>query len=134
MWDFSFMTPCALMLLTILCFYFSEPRLPIRANKTFLGLLVIELSVMATDIVSTLADQNYQNLSQATLYVANSLFFMFYFARSYCFYRFCLRVIRIASEIPRKLEFALALPFWIAEALCVSSFFTGAIFSIDETG
>lgn len=134
MWDFSFQTPCALLLLTILGFYFSEPHLPIRANRTFLALLVIELCVMVADIVSTLADQNYQSVSQIALYVANCLYFMFYFARSYCFYRFCLRVVHVASGAQHRLEALLSIPFWIAEALCVSSVFTGAIFSINQTG
>lgn len=134
MWDFSFMTPCALMLFTILGFYFSEPRLPIRANRTFLILLVVELSVLGSDIVSTLADENYQSLSQEALYAANMLYFMAFFARSYCFYRFCLRVVRVASQVQHRLETVLSVPFWLAEALCVSSLFTGAIFYIDETG
>lgn len=134
MWDFSFMTPCALMLFTILGFYFSESRLPIRANRTFLALLMIELSVMAVDIVSTLADQNYQSVSREALYAANMLYFMLFFARSYFFYRFCLRVVHVASEVQHRLEAALSIPFWIAEALSVSSLFTGAIFYIDETG
>ena len=134
MWDFSFLTPCALMLFTILGFYFSEPRLPIRANKTFLTLLVLELCVMGSDIVSTLADQNYQTVSQGALYATNCLYFMLYFARSYCFYRFCLRLVHVAAQARHRLEAILSLPFWIAEALCVSSFFTGAIFSIDGAG
>lgn len=134
MWDFSFMTPCALMLFTILGFYFSEPRLPIRANRTFLVLLIIELAVMGSDIVSTLADENYQSLSIGALYVANTLYFVLYFARSYVFYRFCLRVVHVASEARHRLEAMLSIPFWAAEALCLSSAFTGAIFFIDETG
>ncbi|MBR3314432.1 MAG: EAL domain-containing protein [Atopobiaceae bacterium] len=134
MWDFSFMTPCVLMLLTILGFYFSEPRLPVRANRTFVTLLVIELCVMATDIISTLADEYYQDLSQAILYVANTLYFMFFFARSYYFYRYTLRVVLLGSEIQQWVEAAFSAPFWFAEVLCVSSVFTGAIFRIDETG
>lgn len=133
MWDFSFLTPCALMLFTILGFYFSEPRLPIRANRAFLVLLMIELAVMAADIVSTLADQNYQVVSRGILYAVNMLYFMLFFARSYCFYRFGLRVIHVASET-HHLETLFSVPFWVAEFLCLSSVFTGAIFSIDGSG
>ena len=134
MWDFSFMIPCVLMLFTILGFYFSEPRLPIRANRTFMILLALELFVMASDIVSSLADQNYQSLSSVSLYVANTIYFMLFFAQSYWFYRFGLGVIHITSEAQRRIEILLSMPFWLGEALCVSSAFTGAVFYIDSTG
>lgn len=134
MWDFSFLTPCALMLFTVLGFYFSEPHLPIRANRTFLVLLMVELAVMGSDIVSTLADEHYESLSIGALYAANMLFFVFYFARTYCFYRFSLHVVHVASEVQPRLEALLSLPFWVSEAICLSSVYTGAIFSIDATG
>ena len=44
MWDYSFMFPSVIILFTLLVFYFSRPRLSIRMNRTYLGMLLLEIS------------------------------------------------------------------------------------------
>lgn len=134
MWDYSFMVPCAFMLLVILGFYFSKPRLPIAANRTFVTLLAIQLAVMTLDIVSSLVDENYQQFDVSVIYVANMLYFVLYLARIYWFYRFSLHVVHASTNSRVRAERYFAIPYYVAEAICVSSFVTGAVFSVGDAG
>ena len=134
MWNYSLVVPSALMMITLLGFYYSRPRLPLRANNTFLGLLLIELLVLASDIISTKADENYALFSPATLYVANTLFFVLFLLRIFWFYRFMVQMLHIDMQKHPVLTAVSAAPFAIAELLCLTSFATGAVFSIRETG
>ena len=134
MWNYSLVVPSALMMITLLGFYFSRPRLPLRVNNIFLGLLVIELFVLASDILSTKADENYGLFSAATLYVTNTLIFVLFLLRIFWFYRFMIQMLHIDTKKYPVLSAISALPFVIAELLCITSFATGAVFSIQETG
>lgn len=122
------------MLFTILAFYFSKPRLPIRANKTFLTLLVLQLLVMALDVVSSKVDENYALYSTATLYAANTAYFMLYIARAYWFYRSILHLLYAVEQPNERVEWLLSLPFGVSEAICATSFATGLVFSIGPEG
>ena len=81
MWNYSFLVPCALMMITLLGFYFSRSRPPLLFNRLFLGLLVTELLVLFTDLISTRIDETYELFSPATLYVANTAFFVVFVLR-----------------------------------------------------
>lgn len=132
MWNYSFMFPSILILFILLVFYFARPRLPIRMNRTYFAILLFEMSVMVADIVSSRADENYQMHSPAMLYVLNTLFFVLYVSRTYLFFRFTVDALMINPKQRPALFRALLLPFVIAEALCVSSFATGAVFRIED--
>lgn len=134
MWDLSFMMPCAFLLFTILGFYFSKERLPVRTNTTFLALLITQLVVMSMDVFSTLADQNYQQFSAPILYLVNIVYFAAFLLRCYLFFRFALHVAHVGDQAMPRMERLLSLPFWASELICVSSFFTGAFFSIGPDG
>ena len=53
MWNYSFMFPSVMVLFTILFFYFTRPRLSIRINRTYLGMLVLEILIILFDILSS---------------------------------------------------------------------------------
>ncbi len=134
MWDFSFMIPSVLMLLTLLGFYFSRPRLPIRANQTFVITLFIELMVMATDIIATKIDENYAQFPVSVVYAANIAYFVLYLTRVYWFYRFALQTVRAGVGSRVFAERILELPYVFIVVLCLSSPFTGAFFSVGAQG
>lgn len=132
MWDFGFIIPCTLMMVTLLGFYFSRPRPPLLLNKVFLGLLVLEFLVLVVDIISTKVDEMHELFSPATLYVANTAFFVLFVLRIFYFYQFTQLLLStlIDAQVTRK--WLLALPFVATEVICVSSFATGAIFSVQD--
>lgn len=134
MWDFSFMIPCAFMLFTILGFYLSRPRLPIRGNRVFVVLLLVELLVMVVDILAMEADEFYTQLPVWLVYAANVLYFALYLLRAYWFYYFEVHVIQAVTSASLSRERIMALPFFVSEVICLSSFFTNAFFSIGPQG
>ncbi len=133
MWDYSLIFPSALMMLTLLVFYFSRARAPLRMNRRFLVLLVVELAVLVSDVVATRIDETYALHDPATLYVANSAFFLFFVLRIYLFFRFAMSIaFADARVLPGRLLWVAALPFVVIELLCLTSFATGAIFSVQD--
>lgn len=134
MWNYSFVVPSALMMITLLGFYVRRPRLPVRMNRTYVELLIIELSVLASDIISTRADELYTLFSPATLYVANTLFFVLFLVRMLWFYRFMTQMLHLSAREHPLFTMLSMLPFVVAQIICITSFATGAVFSIGESG
>ena len=134
MWDYSFMFPSILVLFILLVFFFSRPRLPIRMNRTFLAILLLELTIMVTDIISSEMDANYRQYARAVLYLMNALYFVLYIGRTYLFFHFTTNALGLDRREHPTLHALLALPLVVGEILSLSSFATGAVFRIDETG
>ncbi len=134
MWNYDFVLPCALLLLTTLVYYFNKPRLPIRANRTFMGLIILQMLCMIVGVGSTKMDESFSSYSVEALYLANGAFFVLYLARAYWFYRLTLDIVHIGSTPNRLFERACALPFAVGELIAISSYWTGAVFSITDMG
>ena len=128
MWDYSFMFPSVIILFTLLVFYFSRPRLSIRMNRTYLGMLLLEISIIGIDLLSSIADENYSSFKPWMLYVLNTAFFMLYLARAPLFFCYTTEVLRLRD----KRLYCLFLPFILCECAALSSFATGALFSIQN--
>lgn len=134
MWNYSFTVPCLLMLVIVLVSYFNKPRLPIRANRTFVILLAVQLLVMFFDIVSSRLDESYKAFDVATLYVMNTAYFVFYLMRIYLFFRLTLDIVHVDVRPNPWVERVLALPFVASVLICLSSPVTGLVFAIGEAG
>lgn len=126
MWNYSFMFPSILILFTLLVFYFTRPRLSIRMNRTYVAMLVLEILIIASDLLSSLADENYKQFAPWVLYLLNTVFFVLYFIRGYGYFRFTADVLRIKD---RRLLILTSIPFIVSEAAALSSFATGAVFT-----
>lgn len=132
MFNYSFVLPSTMILFVLLGFFFARRRLPIRLNHTFLELLAIQMWVTFFDIISSKADDNFARHSVPGLYALNCAFFVVFFLRILWFYRFTLDLLNIDRR-SRWVRLS-RIPFWLCEAACLSSFFTGAVFSIGENG
>lgn len=131
MWNYSFMFPSILVLLTVLIFYVSRPKLSTRRNRTYLSMLFLEMGIVCSDIAASVADENYTLYSTGMLYAANIIFFMLYLTRIYGFFRYSEELLRIYDRRRRAL---FSVPYVLCEVVSLSSFFTGAVFSIGEGG
>ncbi|MGX8706055.1 MAG: hypothetical protein ACSW8J_05715, partial [bacterium] len=132
MFNFTLVVPSTMILFTLLTFFFVRRRLPIRLNRTFLGVLALQLWVLFFVVVSSWADEYYTLFTAAQLYVLNGAFFVLFIARSYWFYRFTLDVLGIHRNTRRT--WLAVMPFIISELICLSSPITGAVFSIGDAG
>ena len=132
MWNYSFVLPSLMVLCVFLVYYLRSPRLPVRVNRTFLCVLLLQLALVVTDVLSSFADENYTSFSDATLYVLNMAFFVLFLARIYWFYLFTQDVLRFRrSNAPRLVMMSHGF-FAMVELITLSSFVTGAVFYIDQ--
>ena len=132
MYNYTLIIPSILVLFTLLAFFFMRRRLPIRMNRTFVTLLAVQLSVVTLDITSSLVDENYGLYPSWAIWAINLAYFMTFIFRIYLFYQFTLDVLSI--DRIRPLARLSQLPFWLSELVCLSSPWTGAVFSVGATG
>lgn len=76
------------MLVIIAGAFLSRKRLPVRLNRIFAGLLATALVTTILDFVSTKMDEMGTLFSDPVLWLFNYLFFGFFLARSFYFFRF----------------------------------------------
>ena len=74
MYNFNFTIPSVLILAIILGYFLSQPRLPVRQNRLFFGILLLEILVMLFDVLSSEADMNYARLPLALSSALNMAF------------------------------------------------------------
>ena len=128
-WNYSFTVPCALIMLTLVAFYFSRPHLPIRRSRTFLALLILQLLVMVFDVASSLADEHYSQVSDTALYFLNTAFFVLFLVRIFWFFLFTADIVRMHS---RRFLLVAAIPLVVAVVIALSSPFSGAMFYLED--
>ena len=134
MWDYSIAIPSILILAILLINYFMLQRLPIRVNKNFVSLLLIETIVITSDIFSSWACENYQDLPKFVVVSSNMIYFIFFILRAYAFFVFTCSILELDPTENQFRTFLCRLPMIIIEAVTLSSPFTKAVFFIGSTG
>ncbi len=134
MWNFGFVIPSFLIIIIVLMFYFSLPRLDIRKNHFFLLLLIVESVVISLDIFSSYADNNYRDFPLFLTYLLNVGFFVAFYARGACFFAFIASSFRIVNAKNIRRYNVIHIPLLISEVLAITSPWTGLIFSITDDG
>ncbi len=134
MWNFGFIIPSFFIIIIILMFYFSLPRLDIRKNHFFLLLLIVELAVISLDIFSSYADNNYRDLPLFLTYLLNIGYFVAFYARGACFFVFIASSFRLLNVKNIHRYLFIHIPLLICEVLALTTPWTGLIFSITDEG
>ncbi len=134
MWNYEFMLPGMLTFLVILISYFWRPHPPIRLNRTFVSLMVAETATFLLDLLSTQACEHYASLPLFVVWAVNALYFMYFTARIYYFFRFTAVALHIYHSLSKAMVWASRAMFILTQCLITASFFTGSVFRIDETG
>lgn len=134
MWNFGFVIPSFLIIIIVLMFYFSLPRLDIRKNHFFLLLLIVESVVISLDIFSSYADNNYRDFPLFLTYLLNVGYFVSFYARGACFFAFIASSFRIVNAKNIRRYNVIHIPLLISEVLAITSPWTGLIFSITDDG
>ncbi len=134
MYQFGFAIPSLFIIIIILMFYFSLPRLSVRKNYFFLMLLIIEASVISLDILSSYTDNTYQNFPTFLINILNAAYFVAFFSRGSSFFLFTASCCRVAKAKNIHRFMLLNIPLIISCILAITSPWTGLIFSITEEG
>ncbi len=122
MFHFDFTFPSILILLIFLYFFLSEPRLPVRKNRLFFLLVLVELLVLLFDILSSNADMNYQDLPIWLTAVLNMAYFVFFLARILLYFFYTLNILRRFPDVRSPAMLLYSSVFLISELLVLSSF------------
>jgi len=134
MWNYSFTLPSAMILLILVTFYFRRPRLPIRMNKTFLALLLIDTLTLLADYSSSRVDELHTLYPIWIGYAANLFFFVFFLARIYAFFLFILDILENHQTLPAWVRRFAPAVFLLSELIALSSPITHAVFFMDAEG
>ncbi len=73
-YDYDFLMTSTIIITLMLCYYFRRYHLPVDRNRNFLKLLVMEVIVMALDILATWMDDFHLACSIQLLTVYGLLF------------------------------------------------------------
>jgi EAL domain-containing protein (putative c-di-GMP-specific phosphodiesterase class I) len=134
MWNLSFAIPALLILLVILAFYFSLPRLTVRRNRVFLQMVIIETIVMISDLVSSHMDNNYQDYDNWLITLLNMFFFIAFYTRSLIMYAFNVSVLDKRKNDSAMVVQLVRTPYYFSVLMALFSPFTRLVFYIDDTG
>ncbi len=134
MWNLSFAVPTLLILLIILTFYFSLPRLTVRRNRVFLQMVIIETIVIIADIVSSHMDNHYQNYDNWLVTLINMIFFIAFYTRSLVMYAFNVSVLDKRKNDSAMVVQLVRTPYYFSVLMALFSPFTRLVFFIDDTG
>ncbi len=134
MWNFSFIIPTLLVLMTILMFFFSLPRLPINRNRYFVQMILIETLTVIFDMASSYADNNYRVLPAGVVNVLNMAYFVTFFMRAFVMFKFTAGVLGVTIGASAAVKQILRGPYYVGVLASVCSLFNGMIFYIDKRG
>ncbi len=132
-WNISFAALTACILGILLVFYFTRPRFQIHLNIVFFHLLVFQVLTLFIDIISSYLDSNYEHWPFALLYVANILYFVMFYSRSFLFYRFIL-VVPAEKKPAEWTVYINTFTYLFCVALAVISPWFHSIFWFDKYG
>ena len=132
MWDYSFVFPTFLILLIILAFYFSSPRLYIRENRIFLLLILVETLTIMADIVSSHVDNEFERFPAGFVWMVNIAFFVLFFLRGFLFFKFTQCIVK--TGIRQSRQVLICMPLLLSFLFTLTTPFTGALFSITGEG
>ena len=128
--NYSFMIPSLLVLLVVLGYYFFRPRLPIRLNRSFLAILVIDICAEFLECLAARLNETWSFHHPALLWFVNTLFFFFYLSRSYMFFVFSISVMDAGSVRRSPLHRFVPVVFFSCAAVALLTPLTGWMFRI----
>ncbi|MBO7357479.1 MAG: EAL domain-containing protein [Lachnospiraceae bacterium] len=134
MWDLSFAMPALLILLIILAFYFSLPRLNVRRNRVFLYMVIVETLVLVSDIVSSHMDNHYEDYDLWLVTLFNMLYFIFFYTRALVMYTFNISVLDKRKSDSAMVIQLVRTPYYFCLLMALFSPFTKLVFYIDAAG
>lgn len=134
MWNYTYAIPSLMVLVVLLLYYFALPRIPIKMNRLFIGILGVESVVMFTDIMASYMDEEYTSFPLLLVFFVNALYFISFYSRGYLFYAFMSTLIKIDDKEDRWFKWVARLPYIICSFMAIASYYTGWVFSIDEKG
>ena len=132
MMNYHFTIPSLLVLVIIMGYYFMRPRIPIRMNRAFLAILVIDICTVILDLVRNRLGETWQNHSPVLLWVFNLLFVCFYLTLFYMFFVFSVSVLDARGALRSRLHRFAPTIYYVCIAVELSSPATGWMYTVQD--
>ena len=130
--NYSFILPSILIQLVIMGYYFFRPRLPIRLNRAFLAILVIDIGMELFDCVSALMNETWSVYSPALLTAVYMLYYIFFFSHCYMFFVFTVSILDSRVLVRSKLNVLAPIVYIPCIAVALTTPLTGWLFRADQ--
>ena len=130
--NYSFIVPSMLVLLVIMGYYFFRPRLPIRLNRAFLAILVIDICTELLECISYRLNETWTVQAPVLLWIFNLLFFVFAFIRPYMFFIFTVSVLDARVLLRSRLHVLAPIVYIPCVLIALTTPWTGWLFSIRD--
>lgn len=134
MWNYDLIFPELAINLTFLIFYFSQPRLPIKINKAFLFILIVDLLTIISDVCSSWCLDHLCNMPPFLHRVQNVIYFMLFLQRVICFLMFTILILNKDMRKSYRHRLLNLVPFFLICVIVLMNLFTDTIFCISEDG
>ena len=134
MWNYSLVLPELVIIFIFLIFYFSQPKIPVRHNKAFFFIVIIDLATIIFDVTCSLFLEHFSFISPCILRIQNTIYFILFLQRIICFFMFTTIILNKDLRSPKKEKFINILPFSIINIFVILNLFTNTIFCISEDG
>lgn len=130
--NYSFMVPSLLVLIVLIGYYFFRPRLPIRLNRAFLAVLVIDICTEVFEVIASRLNETWPEHAPLLLWVFNLLFIVFFLSRSYMFFVFTASVLDARIVMRSPLHTYVPVIYFPCVAIALSTPFTHWMFNIRQ--
>lgn len=134
MWNYNLILPECVIIGTFLIFYFTQPRLPIKINRAFIYIIVIDLLTLLIDVVSSYCLEHFSHLDPCILRIQNIVFFILFLQRIFCFLMFTTIIVKKDIRTSKKEILIFLIPTIAAHIFVLLNFFFETIFRISESG
>ena len=132
--NYSLTIPSLLILVVIMGYYFLRPRLPIRLNRAFLAILVIDIFTVLFDFIACRLDETWTEHAPLLLWILNTLFYVFYLSRSYMFFVFTISVLDSRGVLRSGVHVYTPVIYFPCAAVALLSPLTHWMFYMDAQG
>ena len=134
MWNYNLILPETVILLTFLIFYFCQPKIPVRLNKAFFFIFIIDFATIIFDVICSVFLEHFNNVPVCVLRIQNVIYFILFLQRIICFFMFTTIIIKKDLRSSFKEKFINILPFEIINVFVVLNLFCDTIFRISDEG
>jgi EAL domain-containing protein (putative c-di-GMP-specific phosphodiesterase class I) len=134
MWNYDLVIPELVIISTFLVFYFTQPRLPIRLHKSFLFILIIDVTTLFVDVGCTASLEYLDNVPPFVYRLTNTIYFFLFVQRIMCFTMFTNIILAKDLRFTKRRIIFYLIPFIAMNLVVLSNLFVDSIFCISETG
>lgn len=134
MWSYNFVVPNLILLGTFLFFYLIQPHLPVSKNRSFLRLVLVEISVLILDLVSVKCLDDFSAYPVRLHLALNVLYFIAFLVRIVFFFHFTVVLFCTRYKKSPKILLLTYSVFLICVGFAVANLFVPTLFVIDSSG